>query len=144
VQAYLVERGWRLQIAHGGILTDWAAGEYVELPRHGIWCRHPSAKPDFLELLLNEIDGETFRFRRDSTIGHPLKQAFILAPDGLPILAPEIALLYESSSLDADTWSDLRAALPALDTDRQAWLRAALARQDSAHPWLAALDAPTA
>jgi hypothetical protein len=139
-QAYLVGRGWSLQVAHQGALTDWPAGEYLELPRHGIWCRHPSAAPDFLELLLNEIEGETFRFRRNRTISRPLPEALIVAPSGLPILAPEIALLYKSSSLDADNWSDFRAALPALDADRRGWLGAALASQDAAHPWLAELD----
>jgi hypothetical protein len=139
-QAYLVGRGWQLQVAHQGVLADWPDGEYLEVPRHGIWCRHPSAELDFLELLLNEIDGEAFRFRRDPTISLPLAQAFIPAPRGLPILAPEIALLYKSSSLDDNNWSDFRAALPALDADRSGWLRAALASQDSAHPWLAELD----
>ncbi len=103
LQAYLVARGWGLQIAHDGTLTDWSTAEYVELPRHGIWCRHLSADPDFLEVLLNEIDAETFRFRRDQTVTRPLDRAFIRAPSGLPILAPEIVLLYKSSSLDRTT-----------------------------------------
>ena len=55
LQAYLAGRGWHLQIAHQGTLTDWQPGEYVELPRHGIWCQNPAAEPDFLEILLNEI-----------------------------------------------------------------------------------------
>jgi hypothetical protein len=40
----------------------WPLGEYLELPRHGIWCRHASAESDFLELLLDEIDDGFFRF----------------------------------------------------------------------------------
>jgi len=142
IQAYLIERGWHLQVAHNGALTDWPRGEYLELPRHGIWCRHPSAKPDFLEMLLNEIDGLTFRFRRDPTITSAVEQAFIRAPNGLPILAPEIVLLYKSSSLDADNWSDFQAALPALSSARRGWLQGALAGMDAAHPWLADLEAP--
>src|SRR3954452_13083374 len=45
MQAYLAGRGWHLQIAHQGTLTDWQPGEYVELPRHGIWGQHPTAEP---------------------------------------------------------------------------------------------------
>lgn len=137
IQAYLVERGWLLQVAHTGMLTDWPAGEYLELPRHGVWCRHRSARPDFLEVLLNEIDGQTFRFRRDREVNLPMERSFIRAPSGLPILAPQIVLLYKSSSLEPANWADLRAALPALGPSRRAWLRAALSRQDTAHPWLA-------
>ncbi len=140
VQAYLVERGWRLQIAHNGTLTDWPPGEYLELPRHGIWCRNPSARPDFLEVLLNEIDGQSFRFRRDATIACPLEQAFIRAPSGLPILAPEIVLLYKSSSLDANNWSDFKAARHCLNPAQRIWLRLALLHMDEAHPWLVELD----
>jgi len=141
-QAYLTERGWRLQIAHQGTLTDWPPGEYLELPRHGIWGRHRSFEPDFLEVLLNEIEDGIFHFRRDQAIVCPLDQAFTRAPSGLSILAPEIALLYKSSSLEPDNWADLRAMLPALNAARRAWLGATLARHDPRHPWLAELDAP--
>ena len=95
-------------------------------------------------MLLNEIDGQTFRFRRDPAITSPLERAFIRAPGGIPILAPEIVLLYKSGNLDADNWSDFRAILPALDAGRRAWLRAALARQSPAHAWLAELGTPLA
>jgi hypothetical protein len=53
VQEYLTARRWQLQVAHQGTLSDWPAGEYPELPRHGIWCRQPAAEPDFVEVLLN-------------------------------------------------------------------------------------------
>jgi hypothetical protein len=141
LQAYLAGRGWHLQIAHQGTLTDWQPGEYVELPRHGIWCQNPAAEPDFLEILLNEIDDGIFRFRRDPTVTRSLDEAFIRAPGGLPILAPEIALLYKSSSLEPENRADFQAALPALNPSRRAWLGDALARQNPAHPWLADLVA---
>src|SRR4029453_15818618 len=50
---------------------------YLELPRHGIWCRHASAEPDFLELLLDEIDDGFFRFRRDEAVTLGLGQGVI-------------------------------------------------------------------
>jgi hypothetical protein len=137
VQAYLMARGWHLQVAHEGVLTAWATGDYLKLPRHGIWCRNPEAEPDFLEVLLNEIDDQAFRFRRDQGVTCPLDRAFIRAPNGLPILAPEIVLLYKSSRLEPDNWADFRAALPALGAARRAWLEAALARTTAGHPWLA-------
>jgi hypothetical protein len=88
-------------------------------------------------VLLNEIDDQTFRFRRDQAVTCPLDQAFVRAASGLPILAPEIVLLYKSSSLEPDNWADFRAALPALSPARRAWLEVALARTAPSHPWLA-------
>jgi hypothetical protein len=149
MQAYLATRGWHLQVAHEGVLTDWQPGKYLELPRQGIWGRHPSARPDFLELLLNEIEddpeggGPVFRFRRDQTITRSLDAAIVRATSGLPILAPEIALLYKSNALDEANRSDFRAALPALGPDRRDWLGAALARLSPAHPWLDELTTHT-
>jgi hypothetical protein len=142
LQAYLTARGWRLQVAHGGELRDWPAGEYLELPRHGIWCRHPAADPHFLEVLLDEID-DSFRFRRDQTVTRALDEAFVQSPGGLPILAPEVVLLYKSRSPGPDDWADFRAVLPALDAGRRDWLRNALARTVPGHPWLVDLGGPT-
>src|SRR6266850_3822482 len=66
LQAYLAGRGWHLQIAHQGTLTDWQPGEYVELPRHGIWCQNPAAEPDFLEILLAQFVSSLARIKRKS------------------------------------------------------------------------------
>ena len=142
IQEYLMARGWDLQIAHDDVLTPWAAGEWVELPRHGVWATHPSARPDFLELLLNEADDAVFRFRRDQRITLGIDQAFISAPIGLPILAPELALLYKSGHPDEpENAADLGSVLPALNEARRAWLRAAIFKLDPSHPWLAHIRA---
>lgn len=139
-QTYLRDRGWTLEIAHDGVLTPWAEGAFVELPRHGIWCKNPAHDPDFVEVLLNETDGIRFRFRRDRTITAPLDRALLRTPSGLPVLAPEIALLYKSAHPDVEeNAADFHTAVPALDGERRAWLRAALTCGQPDHPWLSAL-----
>ena len=141
VQSYLRERGWTLEVAHAGVLTPWAEGEYLELPRHGIWCRNPAHEPDFVEVLLNEGDDALFRFRKDPSITLPLERAFLCSSSGLPFIAPEIALLYKSGSIEVEeNAADFRTALPALDAGRRTWLRKALAQWQPGHPWLAAFD----
>jgi hypothetical protein len=141
MQAHLSARGWQLEIAHNGVLTPWRAGEYIELPRHGIWARHPTSRPNFVEILLNEIDATHFHFRRDPTIVVPLAQVFITTVSGLPVIMPEIALLYKSAHAgEPENQADFDAALPSLDPERRAWLRAALGKTDGQHPWLRALD----
>src|SRR5688572_16022494 len=59
LQSYL--DGWHLFIAAGGRLLPWRAGEYIELPLHGIWAYGPHDEGPYgaerkpaLEFLLNE------------------------------------------------------------------------------------------
>ena len=139
-QSYLRGRGWTLEVAHDGALTPWAEDEFLQLPRHGIWCKNRAHDPDFVEILLNETDGARFLFRRDPTIAAPLNRALLRTPSGLPFLAPEIALLYKSGSPDVEeNAADFRTAAPALDAERRAWLRAAIEQTRPDHSWLAEL-----
>jgi hypothetical protein len=141
IQAYLRARGWDLQVAHDGVLSPWVDGDWLELPRHGVWATCPGADPDVVELLLNEIDDTTFRFRRDQSIVRRLDEAFVTAPNGLPVLAVELALLYKSGRPDEpENHADFYAALPELSATQRTWLAAALSRLNAAHTWLAALD----
>lgn len=141
IQAYLRARDWDLQVAHGGVLTPWADGDWLELPRHGVLATCPTADPSFVELLLNEADDTTFRFRRDQSIVRRFDAAFVTAPNGLPVLAAELALLYKSGQPgEPENHADFYAALPDLNAMQRVWLAAALSRLSPAHSWLAALD----
>jgi Aminoglycoside-2''-adenylyltransferase len=136
-QAYLLERGWTLEKAVDGQLVPWTGGEFIALPVHTIWCRHATYKPDFLELLLNDTDGGSFLFRRDRSITLPLERMALRSVVGLPILAPEIVLLYKAkSSEQTENSMDFAAVLPALDADQRAWLHAGLSKLHPGHPWL--------
>ena len=57
--------------------------------------------------------------------------------DGLPILAPEEALLYKAARPDEESArTDFAAVYPLLDGDRRAWLQAELtAHYPYGHPW---------
>jgi hypothetical protein len=141
LQAFLTARGWTLRIAHDGLLTPWVPGHVIELPLHTIWCNRSLLAPDFIEVLLNEADERQFRFRRDTAIVRDYDRAFITAASGLPILAPEIALLYKANHPDhPDNAADFTNALPHLDDERRHWLRAGVRRLYSDHPWLVPLE----
>lgn len=138
-QAYLMGRGWALEVAAQGRLSPWQVGAWLDLPIHTIWCRHPAHQPDFIELLLNEWDGDTFIFRRDPSLTRPRQQAVIMSAAGLPILAPEIALLYKSNRpTEGHNSADFHTCLPALTSDARAWLHNGLTCEDPNHPWLEA------
>lgn len=135
VREYLRRRGWRLEKVSGGTLSPWLDGEWLELPIHGVWCRNEQHSPPFVEVLLNEIDADGFRFRRDQSIVLARHRMWFVSRSGLPALAPEVVLLYKSSEPETNR-GDFNLAVAHLSEDGRAWLRASLARLCGAHPWL--------
>lgn len=139
VQAQL--GGWDLHAADPpGTLRPWLSHEWLEPPIHDIWCRPAAAAPWALQLMLAEADAERWIFRRDPSIGGPLAQLSCHTADGIPYLAPEVQLLYKANDAPRPKdEADLVAVLPHLDSERRAWLEAALRRYRPHHPWLARL-----
>ena len=137
IQEYLLSRGWTLEEAVNGKLIPWQKGEWIDLPVHTIWCKHPSARPDFIELLFNEVDKTNFCFRRDTSITVPLEKMIMSSVLGIPRLAPEIVLLYKSIKPEAPSVAaDFRNALPGLPSEARNWLITALKKLYSDHVWL--------
>ena len=134
VQGYLLRRGWKLEKAADGRLSPWEEGEELRLPLHGVWCRNEAHDPDFFEVLLNEIDDELFRFRRDPTVTLPRARMSFESPLGLPVLAPEVVLLYKSNS-NEEYGEDFHNAAPALSREARAWLKGALDKVSPGHTW---------
>jgi hypothetical protein len=102
---------------------------------HELWARREATGPWQAEFLLNEADGERWVYRRDPAVSLPLDRA----GDG-HVLAPEIVLLYKSKEPRERDEADLAAVAPELSPEQRAWLRAAIARTQPGHPWLALLD----
>jgi hypothetical protein len=116
--------GWELAVAHGGALTAW---EGDELPdgRHGVCARPRDAERWRLELVFDDADGDTWRYRRDARVTRPLSS---LGPAGGP-QPPEVTLLYKAR--DAGHEHDWAAVVPRLGAPARAWLADAVAL---AHP----------
>ncbi len=138
---FMCQRGWSLNVAGSGKLTPWMEGVFLERPYHTIWCKNETHDPDFVELLLNEREGEYFLFRRDLSVKRPLSQA-ILQSESISFLAPEICLLYKAKQFtEPQNHADLLAVWPQLPLENQDWFRKNLLklhRED--HPWLADLS----
>jgi len=133
---FLRQRGWMLEQAVEKKLIPIHEDEILTPPVHTIWCRNVGTDPDFLEILLNESEGDQFLFRRDRSIRCALNKAFVTSPSGFPILLPEIALLYKSKSLSPIGSSDFQSVLPLLDVPRRQWLAQALHKLSPGHEWL--------
>lgn len=137
IYKYLSTRNWKIEKAHNGNLIPVAAYEFIELPVHGIWCKNDNYEPNFLEILLNEADKDYFYFRRDFSIKLKLKRTFIQTESKLPVLAPEIVLLYKSKYFNQEfNQSDFEKVLPFLNTHQKEWLKKALEKISPGHIWL--------
>jgi hypothetical protein len=137
IQEYLLSRGWTLEKAVSGELLPWRMGEWIDLPVHTIWCKNPKASPDFIELLFNEVDSTDFLFRRDTSITLPIEKMILSSALGIPILAPEIVLLYKSvKPEDPSASADFRNVLPELSSESRNWLAIALDKLYTGHVWL--------
>jgi len=87
-----------------------------------------------VELLLNEMEGADWVYRRDRRIRLPLNEALLAGP--VPVLAPEIILLFKSKSpRDKDVF-DFDAIRPLLGEKRRAWLAHAIEVTDETHAWV--------
>lgn len=137
IQEYLSSRDWTLEKAVSGKLIPWHKGEWIDLPIHTIWCKNPKASPDFVELLFNEVDEANLHFRRDTSITLPLEKMIVSSAAGIPILAPEIVLLYKSKNVEASPYvGEFKKVLPNLSDEARDWFAAALKKLYRNHVWL--------
>ena len=132
-------RGWQLWFVPGpgAGLARWREGTDLAADVHEIWCRTESS-PWRLEILIEEAEADRWKYRRDTRISAPLE---LLGQDvdGIRVIRPEIALLYESKGTRERDRSDFEAALPRLDAPARRWLLEALERAGTGAEWLDAL-----
>lgn len=141
LQKHLLSQGWTLEKAARGEPSPWAPNEWIDLPVHVIWCKDPGRCPDFIELLFNDVDEVNFYYRRDASITLPVERMIVPSPSGIPILAPEIVLLYKSGRPeDQPAAMDFKNVSLRLSRDAGFWLAAALRKLNPDHIWLKALS----
>jgi len=130
--------GWLLYAAHGD-LTLWEAGTPFPDQVHNLWCRRPGRSWE-LQLMAVEQTANEWVFRRDHRIRGPLADR-TLELAGLPVVVPEIQLLYKSRqpTLTKDE-RDFRHALPVMDVLKRTRLASWLRLLYGSHPWLAEID----
>lgn len=130
-------REWRFQRVTQGTdtMTIWSEGERIEAPDHEVHAQSPDGSLQ-LEILLNEGERDTWRFRRNTAVARPLALMGMRSADGVPFLAPEVVLLYKAKDPQARDYHDFRVARSGLDEERREWLRAALRTCHPGHPWI--------
>lgn len=137
VRAHLV--GWDLRVARDGRLAPWRVGRRLAPEEHGIWARPGPGSPWRLELLVDDVAGDEWVYRRDPAVRLPLARLGRRTAAGVPYLCPEVVLLYKSRRPRAADEHDARVAIPRLPGPARAWLAAAITAQEPEHPWLGLL-----
>ena len=128
--------GWELYYATTDHrLLPYQADRWLEVPLHGVWVRPASHTPWLCEFLLNEHEGQQWVYRRNPAVRKPLAEVGVTALGGVPILVPEIVLLYKAHELTEKDEADFRTTLPHLTASRKAWLLGALDETTPKHPW---------
>lgn len=83
-------------------------------------------------------DGDVWICRRDARIRRRYADLIRHDPNGLPFLAPEVALLFKAKATRDKDHGDFAGTLPLLDASQRQWLVDALALVHPDHPWRAA------
>lgn len=132
--------GWDLHVGAGAgkLAGPWRAGEKVPEERPAAWCRPSPEAPWGFELLLSEAEGDAWVFPRDARVRRPLASLGVDVA-GVPVLAPEVILLFKAKAPRERDEADFANALPALGEKRKGWLREALEVAHPGHAWLARL-----
>ena len=140
LQAYLLQRGWRLVTPFEQRLHPWPAHMRLEAPRHQVHAHRDGA---FMDFLLTDIEGGVWRFRREPSIVRDASRIELRSADGIPFIAPELALLFKSKTSGgierAKDQADFEGVYALLEPERRAWLRWALLAYDPTHAWIARL-----
>ena len=131
--------GWEFFESKDGVLTQLVGGRAPRADVNSLWCRRANSPQWELELVLDELDGELWIFRRDARITRPLSRAIRRNQEGPAYLAPEIQLLYKARAIRAQDQADFYQVVPHLDPTEKAWLRESLITMDPEHSWISML-----
>jgi hypothetical protein len=138
--------GWNAYKSVGG-WSAWEEGERLELPIHQVlfqpaeWPPPDPWEPNYEErqFFLNEAEGGIWQSRRDPRITLPVRQLAQRSADGVPIVAPEVQLLYKARHIGAKDEHDFDLVEPHLRGMPRRWLREALELVHPGHRWIQAL-----
>ena len=100
-----------------------------------VWVRENALAPWIIDCPLNpDVDGQ-WQSKRDESHVADLEDVTWVDDRGIRFLNPEIVLLFKAAQNRAKDEHDLEQAWPLLSDEKQGWLREALHKYDSEHPW---------
>ena len=95
--------------------------------------------PWALQTMFATIDADDWVYRRAPGVRVPLTVATRRTADGVPYLAPELALLFKAPNPRPKDEADFDAVRPLLDAEAKDRLARALSVAHPEHPWIGRL-----
>ncbi|MEU1198659.1 hypothetical protein ABZ446_20765 [Streptomyces sp. NPDC005813] len=115
------------------------AGAEALAATHQTWLRDPTSGQFLFDVFREPHEGGTWIFRRDEGLRLPYDTIIERTADGIPYLAPELALLFKARAQRPKDQADFDAVLPLLGRARRDVLAGLLATVHPRHPWLTEL-----
>jgi len=136
---------WDLHVADPpgtGTLCPWGVGEELAPDLHDVWCRPTPGGPWRFQIMIDDAEGEEWVYRRHARVRRPVAtlRGRASSPE-MPVLSPEIQLLYKSKDRREKDEVDFTRVLPLLTEEEKEWLGRALETVAPGHPWSARLSA---
>lgn len=130
--------GWDIHIAADGLLTPWD-GYGLDPARHqnNLWCREAPGGPWRADVPIGDGNVTEWVYRRDRTIRLPWSEAVLTTNNGVPYLAPDVALLFKSKNLLPKDTVDASEVIAGLGSKARGRLQDWLATD---HPWQSLLQ----
>lgn len=115
--------------------SEWRPwrGHLLEPPAFQLQAR---SADDTFDIFAETATDTVWRFRRDDRVTRPMKDVVGAGADGMPVVCPEIQLLYMAKTMDVKNVLDFTRASGHLSTDAAAWLANALGLTRPGHPWI--------
>jgi hypothetical protein len=135
------------QVVHAALSADWElfaldppgggwrpwSGVPIDAPAFQLQARSSSGEFD---VFTEAVDDNQWQFRRDDRITTRSDRVIVRSTSGIPIVRPEIQLLYMAKSTEPKNQSDFEVVKPDLPPDAAAWLKDALQITLPGHDWL--------
>jgi hypothetical protein len=128
--------GWELQdTPRAGELVRWRGA--APPAGNSLWARPGPDRAWAVQFMLAHTAApDRWVYRRDHRVGRPVADIGWRSATGLPVLLPEVELLYKARGPRPRDDQDLDQALLLMDPDAVAWLAAAVATAHPDSPWL--------
>lgn len=111
-------------------------GVPIDSPAFQLQARSSTSEFD---LFTETADQQAWHFRRDGRITRPTSEVIMHDASGIPIVRPEVQLLYMAKALATKNIHDFETPRPRLDQDATRWLAEALTITLPGHGWIRAL-----
>jgi hypothetical protein len=132
-----LHNGWELLCLDppGSAWAEWLCDTEMVQPSFQLKARAPGFEFD---LFLESVSEDSWCFRRDDRVQRPIDR-IVSTRAGIPIVVPEVQLLYMAKSEEPKNQHDFETVRSMLDERSSRWLRDALALVHPGHRWLDAL-----